>query len=158
MKRSEAFPTKYLSKDDIKAPTVGIIDNVINETLGSGDDQEVKPVMYFKSGIEKPIVINNTNWINVESVYGDDSDNWIGKPIEAWVDPNVSFGGKRIGGLRLREPSNHKQTTPAMSSAEAITAFWAYANGIGYDKEAAKQLVKDNGNDFAAALKVLQAA
>lgn len=116
MKRSDAFPTKYLSKDDIKMPTIGVIENVINETLGSGDDQEIKPVMYFKSGIDKPMVINATNWLNVESVYGEDSDNWIGKMIEVWVDPAVAFGGKRIGGLRLREPAQRKVTTTASTS------------------------------------------
>ena len=107
MKRSDAFPTKYMSKDDVKAPVIGVIARVVNETLGQGDDQEIKPVMYFSSGPEKPMVVNATNWMSVESIYGDESDNWTGKPIEVWVDPSVSFGGKRIGGLRLRAPSNH---------------------------------------------------
>lgn len=113
MKRSDAFPTKYLSKDDIKSPTIGAIERVVNETLGQGEDQEIKPVMYFSSGIEKPMVINATNWINVEAAYGDESDNWTGKPIEVWVDPSVSFGGKRIGGLRLRQPAQHAAPTTA---------------------------------------------
>lgn len=113
MKRSEAFPTKYLSKDDIKTPTTGTIARVVNETLGQGDDQEIKPVMYFSSGIDKPMVVNATNWINVEAIYGDESDNWIGKQVEVWVDPSVSFGGKRIGGLRLRQPAQHAAPTTA---------------------------------------------
>lgn len=113
MKRNEAFPTKYLSKEDIKAPTIGVIARVVNETLGQGDDQEIKPVMYFSGGVDKPMVVNATNWINVESVYGDESDNWIGKQIEVWVDPSVSFGGKRIGGLRLRAPAQHSAPTTA---------------------------------------------
>lgn len=107
MKRSDAFPTKYMSKDDVKAPVIGVIARVVNETLGQGDDQEIKPVMYFSSGPEKPMVVNATNWMSVESIYGDESDDWTGKQIEIWVDPSVSFGGKRIGGLRLRAPSNH---------------------------------------------------
>lgn len=119
MKRSEAFPTKFLSKDDIHAPTVGVIEHVVNETLGQGDDQEIKPVMYFSSGIPKPMVINNTNWTNVEAAYGDESDAWKGKRIEVWVDPSVAFGGKRIGGLRLR--------APASNGAELLTAEQAKA-------------------------------
>lgn len=113
MKRSDAFPTKYLSKDDIKAPTTGTIERVVNETLGQGDDQEIKPVMYFSGGPDKPMVVNATNWITVEALYGDESDNWTGKQIEIWVDPSVSFGGKRIGGLRLRQPAQHPVPTTA---------------------------------------------
>lgn len=126
MKRSEAFPTKFLSKDDIPAPTVGIIEQVVNETLGQGEDQEIKPVMYFKSGIPKPMVINNTNWLNVEAVYGEESDNWTGKPIEAWVDPNVAFGGKRIGGLRLRAPAEQSApvTQPVTNGNLATGEQW----------------------------------
>lgn len=119
MKRSDAFPTKYLSKDDIKAPTVGVIENVVNETLGQGEDQEIKPVMYFSSGPAKPMVINNTNWMTVESMHGDESDNWNGKAVEVWVDPSVSYGGKRIGGLRLRAPSNHAEHIPTTAELRA---------------------------------------
>ena len=121
MKRSEAFPTKFLSKDDIHVPTVGIVEQVINETLGQGDDQEIKPVMYFSSGIPKPMVINNTNWMNVEVLYGNESDDWTGKPIEVWVDPSVAFGGKRIGGLRLRAPAGQSQPVQAAPAADLAT-------------------------------------
>ena len=119
MKRSDAFPTKYMSKDDVKSPVTGIIARVVNETLGQGDDQEIKPVMYFSSGPEKPMVVNATNWMSVEAIYGDESDNWTGKPIEIWVDPSVSFGGKRIGGLRLRAPSNHVEHIPTTAELRA---------------------------------------
>lgn len=147
MKRSEAFPTKYLSKDDITAPTVGVIAKVVNETLGQGDDQEVKPILYFSSGIPKPMVLNNTNWINVEGVYGDESDNWTGKPIEVWVDPSVSFGGKRIGGLRLRAPANSNGHAPAVTAADltmeqAIEALKAVEIGPEAFKAA---LIADHG-------------
>lgn len=121
MKRSEAFPTKYLSKDDITAPTVGTIARVVNETLGQGEDQEIKPVMYFSAGIPKPMVLNNTNWMNVEAVYGDESDNWTGKPIEVWVDPSVAFGGKRIGGLRLRAPAGNGKPATIRERWDALT-------------------------------------
>lgn len=127
MKRSEAFPSKYLSKDNISKPTVGIIASVTPETLGQGDDQETKPIVYFSSGIDKPMVCNTTNWMTIEDLYGDDSDNWVGKPIEVWVDPSVSFGGKRIGGLRFRAPSNLKETS---GDLRAPLEVWSYAQAV----------------------------
>ena len=113
MKRSEAFPSKYLSKDDIHGPTVGTILKVEIESFESEKGTESKPIMYFSAGIPKPMVVNNTNWMSIEDLYGDESDNWTGQPIEVWVDPAVAFGGKRIGGLRLRAPS----TSPAAAAA-----------------------------------------
>lgn len=136
MKRSEAFPSKFLSKDDVRAPTVCIIEKVINETLGQGEDQEIKPVMYFQSGVSKPMVINNTNWMSVEDLYGDESDDWPGKAIEIWVDPSVSFGGKRIGGLRLRAPQaqpvaagNNGGSAP-LATGEQWEQFYAIAGQL----------------------------
>jgi hypothetical protein len=149
MKRSDAYPTKFLSKDDIHFPTVGVIETVIMETLGTGDDQEIKPVMYWTSGIIKPMVINNTNWVNVESIYGDESDNWAGKSVEVWVDPSVSFGGKRTGGLRLRAPaSNGAQPSPTnlLTKAQAVTALVA----AGLDKAALVAMLPtaDDGHKY----------
>lgn len=146
MKRSEAFPTKYLSKDDIHAPTIGVIERIVNETLGTGDDQEIKPIMYFSSGLPKPMVVNNTNWTNVEAVYGDESDNWIGKPIEVWVDPSVVYGGKRIGGLRLRAPApaqNHEPVAahPPLAYREALAMF---CSRTGYGEPEFKAALKQH--------------
>ena len=142
MKRSEAFPTKYLSKDDIHAPTVGVIERIVNETLGTGDDQEIKPIMYFSSGLPKPMVVNTTNWTNVEAVYGDESDNWVGKTIEVWVDPSVVYGGKRIGGLRLRAPAvNHPDAAdrPPLAYKDALTL---YCSKTGYGEPEFKAALK----------------
>ena len=116
-----------MSKDDIPSPTIGTIARVVNETLGQGDDQEVKPVMYFSAGITKPMVINNTNWMNVEAVYGDESDNWTGNQIEVWVDPSVAFGGKRIGGLRLRVPQSSELKS---ANGDHLSKLWQRWNEL----------------------------
>jgi hypothetical protein len=132
MKRSEAFPTKYLSKDDIQQPTAGVIAHVANETLGQGQDQEVKPVISFTGDNLKPMVCNGTNWDILESLYGDDSDNWIGKRVEIWVDPNVMFGGKRTGGLRFRAPkASNGNNGVTQSYAARYQELVAEATGLG---------------------------
>jgi hypothetical protein len=145
MKRSEAFPTKYLSKDDVHAPTVGIIERIVNETLGTGDDQEIKPILYFSSGLPKPMVINTTNWTNVEAIYGDESDNWIGKSIEVWVDPSVVYGGKRIGGLRLRAPAGQPPPPGATIAHPPLAykdALAMYCSKTGYGEPEFKSALK----------------
>ena len=141
MKRTDAFPSKYLSKDDLSGPTLGVIDAVVIETLGQGDEQETKPVLYWKSGLPKPMVINNTNWQNVEALYGDDSDGWMGKTVEVWVDPAVSFGGKRIGGLRLRAPSTETQPNP-MTPSQTWNLFVNQSGATLLDVQAALKVDK----------------
>jgi hypothetical protein len=101
MKRSDAFPSRYISKDDVQNPIVAVIDTVRFDTIkGDGGDED-KPVVYFRDGV-KPMILNNTNWMAIEDAYGAESDDWTGKQIEMYCDPGVMFGGKRVGGVRVR--------------------------------------------------------
>jgi len=52
----------------------------------------------------KPLVLNNTNWSLCERAFGPDSRNWVGKRIKLYHDPNVSFSGKLVGGVRIKTP------------------------------------------------------
>jgi len=105
MKKSQAFPSTYLSKEDVSTPVVATIRSVQMGRIKSDHGEEDKPVMSFMSppGL-KPLIVNNTNWSIVESLYGDESDFWSGKPIELYWEPNVNFGGKLVGGVRVRAP------------------------------------------------------
>ena len=104
MKRSEAFPSKFMSKDDVQVPIVATIGGVKPEILKSDNGEEQKPVMYFTSD-HKPLILNNTNWMTMEDWWGDDSDKWLGKKIELYFEPNIMFGNKRVGGVRVRTPN-----------------------------------------------------
>jgi len=128
MKRTEAFPSKYLSKEDVKdAPKLGVIDSVIQETFEDDDGKKLKPILTFSNDI-KPMVLNNSNWLTIEDAYGEESDAWKGKTIELYHDPSVMFGNKRVGGVRVRiptQPDNNKTLSPAQ---KWIT--WRKAEGI----------------------------
>ena len=105
MTRGQAFPSKYLSKDDVPAPVVATIGEVRIEVLKGGEHgDENKAVMHFAANQLKPMILNQGNWMTLEDRYGAESDGWRGKQIEVYVDPNVMFGSKRVGGLRLRAP------------------------------------------------------
>lgn len=108
MKRSEAFPSNYVSKDDVEPAVVWTIASVVCVEM-DGDDGRKKnpPVAYFKEEEAKPLILNNTNWMVLEDLYGEDSDLWIDKPIELYKDPAVMFGGKRVGGVRVRKPNGN---------------------------------------------------
>lgn len=107
MKRSDAFPSQYVSKDDVESPVVWTVAGVSKVEMSDDDGgKKSPPVMTFKEDHAKPLILNNTNWMVLEDLYGDDSDKWVGHPIELYKDPAVMFGGKRVGGVRVRKPQN----------------------------------------------------
>ena len=143
MKRSEAFPSNYLSKDDVAAPLTATIAGVKPVVLKGENGDEQKPVMYF-AGEVKPLIVNNANWMTCEDLYGEDSDAWIGKSIEIYKDPNVMFGNKRVGGVRLRAP---QQAAPVKD--ESPTAVWA--RYVEANHPTAEQIAKALGKERVSA-------
>ena len=49
-----------------------------------------------------PWLLNKTNIKRIAKMYGDDTDEWIGKEITIYNDPDVEFMGEVVGGLRVR--------------------------------------------------------
>lgn len=112
MKRSDAFPSTYVGKDDLEQPTVLTIGNVVQEEIESDGTVKLKAVMHFTERDAKPWIVNAGNWMTIEDVYGEESDDWTGKRVELFVDATVMFGGKRVGGVRVRIPAG---TAPAQA-------------------------------------------
>ena len=42
----------------------------------------------------------------LSGAWGKESDNWIGKHAELYFDPSVKFGGKEVGGIRVKALSD----------------------------------------------------
>jgi hypothetical protein len=153
MRRSEAFPSQYLSKDDVMAAGVlrATIAGCTIRSVGMEDNAEDKPVLTFREGYIKAMPLNTTNWNIIEAVYGDDSDGWVGKVVEIWHDPSVMFKGKTTGGTRIRIPAGvvpvaaaaaAAMTTPADGAAKpaladvmTIEQAIATATGAGMTRE-----------------------
>jgi hypothetical protein len=105
MKVGDAFPSTYLKQSDLAGKRVLVtIDRVEVEDVGQGQDQERKPVVYFKKA-EKGMVLNRVNADEITSIVGDDeTDRWTGHKVVLYVDPHVMFGGKKVGGIRVAPP------------------------------------------------------
>jgi len=121
VKKSQAYPSSYLSQEDVKpAPIRATIEDVRIETVGKEDPPAEKPVMHFREEGLKPFVLNQTNWQTIEEAYGEESDAWRGKPIELYHDPGVMFGREKVGGVRVRVPSGAAPLALADAVAEAL--------------------------------------
>lgn len=107
-KTSEMIVSKFLRKEDFDEDQVCTIKTVSLEEVAQG---ESKWVVFFRER-DKGMVLNLTSIKVLEQAFGDDTDHWIGNKVMIYVDPNVSFQGRVVGGLRLRPPKKSKPTPP----------------------------------------------
>lgn len=111
MKISEMIPSAYLKQSDFDENGIIVtVSHLEEKNVARADDApEHKWVVFFKEYPEKGMVMNSTN-INLmaKACESEDTDDWTGKEVVVYVDPNVGFGGKTTGGLRIK-----KYTQPA---------------------------------------------
>ncbi len=106
----------YIQKTDVEAPQLLTIDCVKEEDVSQTDQpEEMKYVIYFKEdykpwvpGIQMLEMINHINGSG-------NVDDWSGTKLVLFVDQNVAFRGKIVGGIRCRAPKNQQSpsTQPA---------------------------------------------
>ena len=105
-KISEMIDSKYLKKsdlDDYEGEAVVTVVGVKRANIAREDQAEdLKWLIKFKE-FEKPMVLNSTNiQLTARACGSEDTDDWKGKQIIVYIDENVSFGGKLVGGLRIK--------------------------------------------------------
>lgn len=96
----DLYPSKYLSASDLqgKEPTV----TITQITMEKMTDGQVKPCI-FANNRPKGIILNKTNAMSIASLYGKNTDGWIGKKIKlvkVWTD----FQGKPVEAIRIVPP------------------------------------------------------
>jgi hypothetical protein len=97
--------SRFLTRADVGAGVLATIKGVYQDNIAKeGAPEELKWVVEFEE-IEKPMVLNSTNGqIIAQITKQDDTDNWAGAKVVLYDDPSVSYGGKLVGGIRVRAP------------------------------------------------------
>lgn len=102
---SKMTDSKYLKKEDVGQGKLLTIKSIRQENVAR-EDQEAdnKYILMFREE-EKGLVMNSTNIQLCAMACGSqETDEWIGRQIVLFEDPSVSFGGKLVGGIRIRAP------------------------------------------------------
>lgn len=103
--------SKFLGAADYPRPAVLTVEQVSEELIG--EDKKRKGILYFER-VEKALVLNKTNIANLIEIMGTpESDQWIGRQVEIYIDQNVMYAGKRMPALRLRAPQTRAAAAPA---------------------------------------------
>lgn len=101
----DEFFGAYLKTEDIKEEMSVTVKEVKVETMGREDKAESKPVVYFDE-LDKGLALNKVNSEALAELAGSrEIEEWAGSKCILYVDRNVMFGGKRVGGIRVKFPS-----------------------------------------------------
>jgi hypothetical protein len=113
MRIGDMKESKYIKKEDVGRGKLVTIERLEQQNVALEDQpEELKWTAYFKE-FSKGMVLN---WTNIQliarALNTEESDEWIGKQVVLFEDPNVSFGGKLIGGIRVREIRTKSKPAP----------------------------------------------
>jgi hypothetical protein len=113
----QAYGSKYLSVTDVGNRKIRTTIQRVRmvDLRGSDGNNRAKFVLHF-GDIDKPLVVNTTNMNELVEKLGRDPAKWKGAPVGLYVDPNVTYAGKRVAGLRLRVLGPWTTAKPAGSS------------------------------------------
>jgi len=125
MKIGQLKQSKYLKKEDVGQGVVLTITRMEQQDVSmESEAEDKKPVLFFQESVmneHKGLVMNWTNlqlWAIATGT--EETDEWIGKKIELYTDPNVSYQGKLIGGIRIRPAAERK--AEAKSGTDSMKA------------------------------------
>lgn len=99
--KNSRFLTQHDVGEDGRVVTVESVDQ--QNVAPENQPKELKWVMHFEEEWAKPLVLNRVNTeLAAKVLKNDDTDHWVGKQLVAYQDPTINYGGKVIGGIRLR--------------------------------------------------------
>src|SRR6516225_9866416 len=117
VKRSEAFPSKWLGAADLnRGSAVAAIKVAAFETLKGfdGADTKKKVIIYFAHKL-KPLPLNVTNYNSVADIAGtEETDDWAGTKVELFVSREI-VKGKMTDCVRIRKPATAAKAKPKKS-------------------------------------------
>jgi len=101
----QMVPSRFLKKEDFPRPAIMTIARFEQENVAREDQEEDNKWVVFFAESDKGLVLGPTNLQLLKIATGvNGPDEAISKKVTVYVDPTVSFGGKVVGGLRIRAP------------------------------------------------------
>ena len=105
--------SNFLKKEDVGSGSKLTVLKVAQYNVAKeGAEEDLKYCIEFQ-GVEKPMVLNTTNAEAIAKICGSiEFSDWPGTVVVAYNDPNVRFGTKVTGGIRIRPLKNGTVAAP----------------------------------------------
>lgn len=85
-----------------------------------GQDQKLAAVLTLAAQDSRPwprrVILNKGNAGILSKAFGKDGGAWIGQPITIWNDPDMTFKGERVGGIKVAVGHQVPAAPPAAPS------------------------------------------
>lgn len=96
-------PSRYLKAAEfLGADVTYTIERVKHEEMERDDNtSENRGIIFFKE-VDKGWVMNVVNAKSLAAMFGTETDNWVGKRVTLWPDPNVKAFGQIVTAIRVR--------------------------------------------------------
>ena len=103
--------TKFIQKSDVERGALVTIDKITEENVAPEyQAEERKYVIHFKEDY-KPWAPGIEVLEIIREIAGTGNvDDWSGTKLVLFVDPDVKFGRKKVGGIRCRAPKEQPET------------------------------------------------
>ena len=99
--------SRFLAKSDVTTPKLLTISGYRYINVGADNDEVDNQYVLDFADFDKPMVLKPINGELIAAALGqEDFNDWIGKQIVVYVDPNVTMKGKVVGGIRCRARRN----------------------------------------------------
>ena len=106
----------FIKKEDLAAgPQRFTIQGVSKTTFEAKNGQPAEDVLQLELD-ERQFSLNKTNIKILIGAHGGKTDGWIGKSVILYVDPNVMFSGRLVGGVRVQIPPATEESMAADST------------------------------------------
>ena len=102
---SERYPrTGFLKAADVKEADLILQIDYLELDRDFGASKAAKDVLIF-SNDQRELVLNGATSHQIAKLHGDDSENWPGRWIALYLDPDVlnPSTGEKTGGIRVRD-------------------------------------------------------
>ena len=144
---------KYLAGDDLSTEhdLIVTIKDLFKEDVLNPITNKTKrqTVIIFEENVKPMVLGAKTQTKQLESAVGTTKGNAIGKKIALYYDPTVRFGGKKVGGIRIRvygEKWKEKEAKEVYTCEDCGQVIQAPPGGT------VKQLIAMTRRDFGKAL------
>lgn len=118
-KTTEMYPSRFLKASDFEDGDRALtIADLRTERIGQGSQADDKWVLFFQEE-EKGLVLNKTNTIIIAKLYGDDTDNWVGKQVTLYAT-EVQFKDDMVDAIRVRSKPPRKPAKPTRPASGPV--------------------------------------
>lgn len=129
MNRNDLFPSRFIKASDLQGREWPVtISHVAMEQLQTQGGKETKGIVYFHA-YEKQLVLNQVNYNTIAEPYGEDTDNWGGRPIVLYPT-RTQFGTKMVDCIRIKIPANRPATQPPVGPSRPVRDDLDAANDL----------------------------